>query len=146
MINDAKCRTSSKMDSCGFTLIELMIVLAILAILTVIALPTYHRYAIRVHRTDGQGLLLRIANAQEHFYATHNHYGALTELGYADPAMSEKSYYRVRVAPASASTTQSFIATAEPTGGQGKDDCGSLTITNTTAKHSSGETSNGSCW
>lgn len=130
----------------GFTLLELMIVVVIIAILAAIAIPTYGRYAIRAHRVDGQELLLRIANAQERFYATNNHYGALTELGYDNPALSEKRYYSVSMDPAAASTTQSFTATAAPKNGQAKDDCADLTITNTGVKASSGMTTNGSCW
>jgi type IV pilus assembly protein PilE len=130
----------------GFTLLELMIVVVIIAILAAIAIPTYGRYAIRAHRVDGQELLLRIANAQERFYATNNHYGALTELGYTNPAISDKLYYSVSMNPAAASTTQVFTATAAPVGGQAKDDCQNLTINNAGVKASSGTTTNGSCW
>jgi len=130
----------------GFTLLELMIVVVIIAILAAIAIPTYSRYAIRAHRVDGQELLLRIANAQERFYATNNHYGALTELNYTDPALSDKGYYSVSMNPAAASTTQTFTATAAPVGGQTKDDCQSLTINNAGVKASTGTTTNGSCW
>lgn len=130
----------------GFTLLELMIVVVIIAILAAIAIPTYGRYAIRAHRVDGQELLLRIANAQERFYATYNHYGALTELGYVSPQASDKSYYSVTMVPAAASTTQSFTATAAPQGAQSKDDCQSLTITSAGVKASTGTTTNGSCW
>lgn len=130
----------------GFTLIELMIVVVIIAILAAIAIPTYSRYAIRAHRPDGQELLLRLANAQERYYATNNHYGALTELGFSDPATSDKTYYSVTMVPAAASTSQTFTATAAPVGGQTKDDCGSLTIDNAGQKASTGTTTNGSCW
>lgn len=130
----------------GFTLLELMIVVVIIAILAAIAIPSYGRYAIRAHRVDGQELLLRIANAQERFYATNNHYGSLTDLQYTDPALSEKSYYSVSMVPAAASTTQTFTATAAPINGQSKDDCADLTIKNTGVKAATGSTTNGSCW
>jgi type IV pilus assembly protein PilE len=129
----------------GFTLLELMIVVVIIAILAAIAIPTYGRYAIRAHRVDGQELLLRIANAQERFYATNNHYGALSELGYT-VTLSDKGYYNASMNPAAASTTQTFTATAAPVGGQNKDDCKSLTINNAGVKASLGTTTNGSCW
>jgi type IV pilus assembly protein PilE len=128
----------------GFTLLELMIVVVIIAILAAIAIPTYGRYAIRAHRVDGHEVLLRIANAQERFYSTNNHYGSLTELGYT--SQSEKGYYSVSMNPAAASTTQTFTATATPVGGQAKDDCQNLTINNAGVKASSGTTTNGSCW
>jgi len=133
----------------GFTMLELMIVVVIIAILASIAIPTYGRYAIRAHRPDGQELLLRIANAQERYYATSNQYGSLTAIGYTNPAISEKGYYSVTVAIAAdpaGSSSQAFTATAAPLGGQTKDDCQNLTITNTGVKDSSGTTTNGSCW
>ncbi|OOG55239.1 hypothetical protein B0E47_10685 [Rhodanobacter sp. B05] len=136
----------------GFTLLELMIVLAIIALLAAIAIPAYGRYAYRAHRVDGQELLLRIANAQERFYSTNNSYGALGGLGYGDPAISEKGYYQVTVAvdvPAS-SGSQTFTATATPVGAQANDVCGPLTITNAGVKTpgpaSASSNSNGSCW
>lgn len=129
----------------GFTLLELMIVVAIIAILAAIAIPTYGRYAYRAHRVDGQELLLRVANAQERFYATNNRYGEMGDIGYDDPR-SEKRYYLVSVNIPAGSSSQSFTATAAPTNGQEKDDCGDLTITNAGIKASAGTTTNGSCW
>lgn len=143
-------RGSSMARARGFTLVELMIVVVIIAILAAIAIPAYGRYAYRARRVDGQELLLRIANAQERFYATNNHYGALTELGYADPALSEKGYYSVAMVPAAASTAaQAFTATANRAGAQLNDVCGALTIDNAgvkTPNAASSLNSNGSCW
>ncbi len=134
----------------GFTLIELMIVVVIIAILAALALPAFGRYAFRAHRVDGQELLLRIANAQERFYATNNHYGALTEMGYASPAPSEKGYYNVTSVPAAASTSQLFTITATPVGAQASDACGALSIDNTGTKlplpTDTTYNTNGSCW
>jgi len=134
----------------GFTLIELMIVVVIIAILAALAVPAFGRYAYRAHRVDGQELLLRIANAQERFYATNNHYGALTEIGYDSPALSEKRYYSVTSVPAAASTSQTFTITATPVGAQLKDVCGALSIDNAGAKlpaaNDTTHNSNGSCW
>lgn len=127
----------------GFTLLELMIVVAVIAILMAIAIPSYLRYGYRARRPDGQELLLRIANAQERFYSTENRYGSLTEVGFEDPAISEKSYYSVTL-PAVSSTT--FTATAAPQSDQAKDDCGSLSIDSVGNKTSSGSTTNGTCW
>ncbi len=134
----------------GFTLLELMIVVVIIAILAAIAIPAYGRYAYRAHRVDGQELLLRIANAQERFYATNNHYGALTELGYTNPALSEKGYYSVTMNPAAASTTQVYTATAAPINAQLNDVCGPLSIDNAGVKlpalTDTTHNSNGNCW
>jgi type IV pilus assembly protein PilE len=132
----------------GFTLLELMIVVVIIAILAAVAIPTYGRYAFRAHRADGQELLLRIATAQERQYATANAYGSLTEVGFSDPAISEKGFYSVTVVASSSS--HAFVATATPVGGQANDVCGPLTINNAGVKTpgpaSASSNSNGSCW
>lgn len=127
----------------GFTLLELMIVVAIVAILMAIAIPSYLRYGYRARRPDGQELLLRIANAQERFYATENRYGSLGEVGFDNPAISEKKYYSVTLPAVSSSA---FTATAAPQGDQAKDDCGSLSINSVGEKTASGSTNNGTCW
>ena len=137
----------------GFSLIELMVVLAIIAILAVIAIPAYGRYALRAHRVDGQAVLLHIADAQERFYASNNHYGALTDIGYADPLMSEQKYYSVTSivsADPAGNISQAYVATATPVGTQGRDACGALTIANSGVKtplsSAAAANGNGYCW
>lgn len=126
----------------GFTLIELMVVVAIIAILAAIAVPAYSRYAYRSRRGDGQELLLRIATAQERHYATYNKYGSLSDIGFTDTS-SEKRYYTASI-PASSSSA--FTATATPAGAQANDLCGNLSIDNTGKKSYSGNETNGHCW
>ncbi|HET6553358.1 MAG TPA: type IV pilin protein [Dyella sp.] len=130
----------------GYTLVELMIVVAVIALLAAIAVPSYLRYSYRARRADGQEVLLRVANAQERYYSTANHYGSLQEIGFNDPQGSNKGYYSVTSVPASGSTSQTFTATAGPLGPQAKDDCGSLAINNVGNKTSANTTTNGSCW
>lgn len=133
----------------GFTLIELLVVVAIIAILAAIAVPAYGRYAFRARRVDGQELLLRIANAQERYYATYNKYGALADIGFADPAESEKGYYSVTVNLPAAGKGQAFTAIATAVGVQAHDACGALTIDSTGTKTpgpNDAGNSNGNCW
>jgi type IV pilus assembly protein PilE len=58
----------------GFTLIELMIVVAIIAILVAIAYPSYINYKIRVHRTDAQSEMMAIAHSLNQFKITNGTY------------------------------------------------------------------------
>ena len=58
---DMKCKTNSK----GFTLIELMIVIAVVAILVALAIPSYTQYIRKANRGEAQQLLLNWANNQE---------------------------------------------------------------------------------
>jgi type IV pilus assembly protein PilE len=96
-------------------------------------------------------LLLRIANAQERFYATNNHYGSLSDVGFSAPTNSEKSFYLATSDVASGSTSaEAFKATATPQGAQASDVCHALSISNAGVKlpaaTDTASNSNGSCW
>ena len=134
----------------GFTLIEIMVVVAIVAILAAIAMPSYNRYTFRSRRVDGKNLLLSVANAQERYYATYNRYGSLTAIGFANPAPSGNGYYNVTVVIPAGSSSQSYTATAQPQNTQSTDACGALTVNSTGVKTplpaSTASNANGSCW
>ena len=136
----------------GFTLIELMVVVAIVAILTAIAIPSYGRYAFRARRPDGQEELLRVANAQERYYAAYNSYADLKTIGYSDTTTtnSQKSFYQVAVTQGATNDWQSFAAAAKPQGVQMNDAFSSLSIDNTGTKlPAMGDVAanrNGHCW
>ncbi|WP_123033085.1 type IV pilin protein [Haliea alexandrii] len=72
--------------STGFTLIELMIVLAILAIIIVIALPSYQQHVTRANRADAQATLLAFAQAMERHYGRGYTFANATLGGAATPA------------------------------------------------------------
>lgn len=62
----------------GFTLIELMIVIAIISILTAIAYPSYQNYKIRVHRTEAQAEMLIISQNLSQYKVTRGNYNGAT--------------------------------------------------------------------
>ncbi|MET0256034.1 MAG: type IV pilin protein [Luteibacter sp.] len=134
----------------GFTMVELMMVLAVIAILAAIAIPAYNRYGFRARRPDGQKLLIAIAAAEERYYALHNVYADLATIGYssATTAASDNGYYNASVSVSAVNTLagQAFTATATPTGNQQKDVCGALTLTQTGVKGPTDKNSNGNCW
>jgi len=71
----------------GFTLIELMVVIAIIGILVSIVMPGYRHYVLESQRNDAQGKLLQVIELQERFYINNFTYtDDMTDLGYAtDP-------------------------------------------------------------
>lgn len=129
----------------GFTLVELMIVVAIVAIIAAVAYPSYTNYVQRTRRADGKEFLLRVAAAQERYYTRFNRYGEIADLG-VGAGDSDEGFYSVAIALGDAD--QSYTLTAAPQGLQVKDQCGDLTLTNTGFKDWSGAKppTNGKCW
>lgn len=136
----------------GFTLLELMIVVLVMSVIAMIAITSYSRYAYRARRADGQELLMRVANAQERYYATFNKYGGDPVTGdlKLGSATSEKGYYTVTIS--NTDITKDYTATATPVPGnsQGKDVCGPLSINSLGVKlpaaSDTAMNSNGRCW
>ena len=131
----------------GFTLIELMIVVAIVAILAAVAVPSYRSYVLRSHRTVAINALLDLGSRQARYYTTNNAYTtSLTALGYAtDPMLlpsSTDTYYSLAV---TSITTSSFLLTATRSGTQVNDTCGNYTYTDLGIKGVSIGSVN-SCW
>ena len=128
----------------GFTLIELMIVLAIVAILAAVALPSYRESVLRGNRASARAALLESQQFMERFYAANDAYNqdkstppvavALPARLQAVPAEAPK--YNLSV---NAPNANSFTLTATPIGTDAS--CGNLTLTNTGVKGALGVTS-----
>ncbi|EKE18132.1 MAG: type 4 fimbrial biogenesis transmembrane protein [uncultured bacterium] len=128
----------------GFTLIELMIVVAIIGILASIAYPSYSEYVRRARRSDAQGHLMSLAQMNQRLFLDTRAYAADTAALVAlmaTPA-SVSTYYTISTTPV-VGPPASFTISAAPSGTQASDSCGTLTITNSGAKTSSAGTN---CW
>lgn len=110
----------------GLTLIELMIAVAILAIVMGIAIPSYSQWVIESGRADGKAELFRVAQQLERCFTRYSSYTAdECPIGDGDTRTSEKGKYVVAV---DAADTE-FELTATPQAGQTNDDeCGSLIL------------------
>ena len=117
----------------GFTLIELMIVVAIMGILTAIAYPSYTVYVAKSARAEAHTSLLRASNLQEQYYLDNRGYTEdMIELGLgADPFLTKSDLYSI-----DSTGTGSFVLVATALGSQASrdSDCASIQITDTGAK------------
>jgi type IV pilus assembly protein PilE len=128
-------------DQAGFTLIELMIVVALLAIITTISVTSYRQYMLRANRTDAGAFLLRIAAAQERWYLDNNEYSADPVADLKIGATSERGYYEITInRNADPATGYSAVAKAVAGGRQSTDaDCQELSINETGQRDSAPE-------
>lgn len=113
----------------GFTLVELMIAVAVVGILAAVALPSYQDQVRKSRRSEAQAVLLNMAGRQQQFLLDTRAYASdATALGVAVPS-SVSSAYTITFTVANSTTAPStFSLAATPSGGQIKDKCGELTV------------------
>jgi type IV pilus assembly protein PilE len=141
----------------GVTLIELMIVVAVVAALMLIAIPSYRSYVLRANRAEGRAALLSLGAAQEKFYLQCNTYSTTISTDATDCAgpnlqfntTSERGYYTVAV---TAADTNAWTATATAVAGQPQIDdtkCRVFQLTSAgvkTSTNAGGATTTSECW
>lgn len=126
----------------GFSLIELMVVVAIIALLATIAAPAYNQYTLRGKRAEGRAALLDAAATLERFYSDNNRYAtADNTLAASVSTTSETGKYAISITTASPYQTYTLRAT---TVNFTDDDCGYLELTHAGAK--SAELGGADCW
>lgn len=135
----------------GFTLMEMLIVVAIMGVLASIALPAYQNSVLRSSRADAKTELLQVASDQERYFSNFNTYvNDATPLN--TPVVggrnrtTQNGFYSISVAACGTGTIANcFVATATAQGDQADDSCATLTISNTGARGATGDTTE-ECW
>lgn len=137
----------------GFTLIELMVTVAIVGILAGIAYPSYQDSVMKSRRADAKGALLGFANAMERHFTQNNTYlgagttggntGTPTIFSTTSPVGGGTPYYNLTLNVATANT---YTLNAAPTGVQANDKCGTLSLTQTGVRGVSTSVAVTDCW
>lgn len=140
----------------GFSLIELMVVVAIIGILAAVAFPAYTNYSTKTKRALAKSQLNQIASKQEMFFADNKRYADhMVELGYSDKEMTintssafvassaTDALYTLSITD---SGTRIFTVSATPLGVQAENDtkCGTMTLNQAGTRGTSGGGTD--CW
>lgn len=123
----------------GFTLFELMVTLAIMAIVATLAFPSYMDSVRKSRRADAQAKMREFEVFAARMFTVDSDYSCFEDGGDCDPPTGD-DYYSYSVAMDGASLT--YTLTATPQGTQEEDSCGTMTVTQTGAVTAEGS----GCW
>lgn len=145
-------RKKNKHRAAGFTLIELMITVAIIGILAAIAMPSYREHVAKGRRGEAMVALMEGAQALERYYSANGRYvtasnGTTLPVVFATqaPAGGSANYNIAAVAGSTGNNTFTLQATA--TGAMASDACGNFRLSHTGARTLDGNTrAEDQCW
>ncbi|MDO3380798.1 type IV pilin protein [Gilvimarinus algae] len=126
----------------GFSLVELVIVVAIISLLAVIALPAYVDHVRRGNRTDAMASLTSAAHEMQRCYTLNNSYADCPALGSRD---SDEEFYSIEIELSDGGAGYLATATAVKSPQTGDTDCASFTLNHLGQKGATPDTE-GRCW
>ena len=155
----SKLSGSRKRRSVGFTLVELMVTVAIVSVLATIAVTSYSSQVLKSRRTEAKSALLDLAGREERLFSTTNAYSQVEAfLGYAaagSPTVMTNmafgnGYYQLTAQvpdPGQGAGTPTYLLTAIPVGTQANDTtCGSFSVNQLGVQTVTGTATAASCW
>lgn len=129
----------------GFSLIELMIVVAIIGILAAVAYPSYSEHVRKSRRAQAKADLVEYSQLLERSHTTNNTYASFTFGNGLKTIQSPREGGTAQYNITLVATQSSFTLTATPQGNQAKDQCGTLTLNQAGVKTPSPAATPG-CW
>lgn len=146
LIQQAKSAKKKKNRAAGFSLIELMIVVAIVGIIASIAYPSYQRYVINSNRTAATACLVELAQFMERRFSANMAYPGTLPGRECNTSGSLSARYAFSLNEEESDPT-SFRVEASPRGPQRTDECGTVSIDHSGQRRASGEDANvDQCW
>lgn len=118
----------------GVTLIELMVVIAIIGIVAAVALPAYNKHVLKSNRSNAQAILLETAQFMERYYTANNSYVNAAVPTAVVPKGATGSAIKYNVSFSVTPTASAYTVQAVPANGQTSDSCGTLTVSQTGAQ------------
>jgi type IV pilus assembly protein PilE len=137
-----RCVRRAATREAGFTLLEVMIVAAVVAVLAAVAIPSYQEHVRKSARAEAQSFLTDVASRQQQFLVDKRRYAAdIASLNMSAPLSLKGRFDSPTMkVEAPAGAPPRFTITAQAIGGQAKDRCPTLTIDSTGNRGPAG------CW
>ena len=131
---DTKLSRPARRRQTGVTLIELMVVIAIIGIVSAVALPAYNKHVLKSNRSNAQAILLETAQFMERYYTANNSYVNAAVLTAVVPKGATGTAIKYNVSFSVTPTASAYTVQAVPANGQSGDSCGTLTVSQTGAQ------------